>query len=214
MRRFARAAIAALLAGSLGAPAWSGPGASAGAGPGASAVAAGDDVVIDRAFVPSEKRPQGEVRVVRQDGQVVVQTILYTRLLKRVLAGITGKERHNWPAGAAGHQDMERYVAALEAYRKKVAATEDEEADGSGRRKTMIIEFVDDTGGPFVSLGGVDLEGSGAEIRVRRREKPVVLGLSAAYIRRNMRLIVADTFGVPLEEADRRLKLAGGPGEE
>jgi hypothetical protein len=182
--------------------------------------------MVERAFVPSEKRPQGEVRLVRRDGQAIVQTVLYTRLLKRVLANITGKERRNWPPEIAGHDDMERYVAALEAYRQR--ATGEREAEGEAdadagelaaandapaddRRTTMIIEFVDEGSSTSVSLGGVVLEGSGDAIRVVRRETPVVLKLSTRYVRRNMELIVADAFQVTPEEAATRIARAQGP---
>jgi len=176
----------------------------------------GGDVVVDRAFVPSEQRPQGEVRLVRRGGHVVVQTILYTRVLKRVLANIAGKEQRNWPAGAEGHADAERYLAALEEFRKGAAAARQGAGDGgsgesgvaSGRRVTMIIEFVDTGESTILSLGGVDLEGDGGAVRVVRRQTPVVLKPSAAYVRRNMRLIVADAFQVSVEEAGRRIARA------
>jgi hypothetical protein len=197
-----------------------GPAGPSGAGGGsAPPAAAGREVVVDRAFVPSEKRPQGEVRLVRRDGHAVVQTILYTRVLKRVLANISGKERRNWPAGQAGHEEMERYVAALEEYRVKEGGTAGDESStgadagtaASGRRKTMLIEFVEAGDRSFVAIGGVELEGSGGDVRIRKRGTPAVLALSSVYVGRNMRLIVADAFGLSPEEAGRRVARAAIP---
>jgi hypothetical protein len=204
----------------------------------------GDDVVVERAFVPSEKRPQGEVRLVRRGEHAVVQTVLYTRVLKRVLSTISGKERRNWPEGSAGHRDMEKYVTALEKYRQRATAARKDagsgqEAEspqpeaaqdaaareaigppaaagggesGSDRRRTMLIEFIDATPAPIVALGGVDLEevggrleGGDRQVRVARRHDPVVLELGVDYVRRNMRLILADAFQISAEEAGRRL---------
>ena len=211
-RQAARVAIVLLAAGWFGMPV---------AARGATAEPAarpdtGDDVVVDRAFVPSEQRPQGEVRLVRRGGHVVVQTILYTRVLKRVLSNIAGKEKRNWPAGTEGHADSERYMAALEEFRKGAATARQGAGDGgsgdsgdaaaaSDRRVTMIIEFVDAGESTIVTLGGVDLEGDGGAVRVVRRRTPVVLKPSATYVRRNMRLIVADAFQVSIEEAGARI---------
>jgi hypothetical protein len=197
VRRAARAAIVVLAAAWFGMPAVARGATADPAAPPDN----GQDVVVDRAFVPSQTRPQGEVRLVRRGGQVVVQTILYTRVLKRVLSNIAGKERRNWPAGAEGHADAERYLAALEEHRKAAAAASD-------RRTTMIIEFVDTGESTIVTLGGVDLEEGGETIRVVRRRTPVVLKPSATYVRRNMRFIVADAFQVSIEEADRRIARA------
>ena len=79
------------------------------------------------------------------------------------------------------------------------------------RRVRALIEFVDAPGAPLVAIGGVDIEGEGETIRVRGRAAPAVLDLSAAYVRRNMRLIVADAFHLSAEEAAARLAKAAGP---
>ncbi len=168
------------------------------------------DVVVERAFVPSAQRPQGEVRIVRRGGRVVVQTLLYTRVLKRVLAAIHEKERRNWPSGVPGHTDMERYVAALEEFRRGAAGSPERVGADVDPRVLALIEFVDAPGTPFVAIGGFHIEGKDEAIRVRGRAAPVVLDLSAAYVRRNMRLIVADAFRLSAEEAATRLAKAAG----
>jgi hypothetical protein len=169
----------------------------------------GRDVIVDRAFVPSSERPQGEVRVVRRADVVVVQTILYTRALKRVVGAIVGKEQRNWPPGSAGHDDMRRYVDALEAYRRAAAPAGGDGA-GSGRRVQALIEFIDAPGAPFVAIGGVTLDDTGGTVRVTGRAAPAVPALSADYVRRNMALIVADSFAVSPAEAEARLAAAAG----
>jgi len=175
------------------------------------------DVVVDRAFVPSARRPQGEVRIVRRGGHAVVQTLLYTRVLKRVVGAITDKERRNWPAGAAGHADMERYVAALEAFRRAAAERPDQAGPDVDRRVRALVEFIDAPGEPLVAIGGVTLEGTGGleetaeSVRIRARATPSVLTLSADYVRRNMALIVADAFSIKPGEAATRLAAAAHP---
>jgi len=168
----------------------------------------GRDVVVDRAFVPSADHPQGEVRIVRRGGHVVVQTVLYTRVLKRVFGAISDKERRNWPAGAAGHADMERYVAALGAFRRAAAKRPDQPGPDVDRRVQALIEFIDAPTAPLVAIGGVTLEGTGDAVRVRARATPAMLTLSADYVRRNMALIVADSFALKPGEAATRLAAA------
>jgi hypothetical protein len=175
------------------------------------------DVVVDRAFVPSAERPQGEVRIVRRGDAVVVQTLLYTRVLKRIVRAIGDKERRNWPAGAAGHDDMERYLAALEAFRSAAAAPAAAPAQAgpagtsagpADRRVQALIEFIDAPAGPFVAIGAATFEGTGKDVRVRARATPTVPALGADYVRRNMPLIVADAFALEPGPAAARLEAA------
>lgn len=161
------------------------------------------DVIVDRAFVPSERRPQGEVRVVRRGERVVVQTLLYTRVPNRVFAAIGDKERQNWPVPAPEHADMESYLAALEELRRVAVAREG--ATETDRRLRVLIEFVDASDETCVALGAVDLEEQGGVVGIRTRDEPALLRLSAEYVRRNMRFIVADAFRVSMEEADALL---------
>ena len=166
------------------------------------------DVVVDRVFVPSAEKPQGEVRIVRRDGHVVVQTLLYTRVLKRIIRAIGEKERRNWPGGAAGHDDMERYLTALEDFRRAAAGTPATGTTDADRRVQMLIEFIDAPAGALVAIGAATFEGVGDELRVRARVTPSVPALSADYVRRNMPLIVADAFAIGPQDAAARLAAA------
>jgi hypothetical protein len=166
------------------------------------------DVVVDRVFVPSAEKPQGEVRIVRRDGHVVVQTLLYTRVLKRIIRAIGEKERRNWPGGAAGHDDMERYLTALEDFRRAAAGTPGTGTTDADRRVQMLIEFIDAPAGALVAIGAATFEGSGDDLRVRARVTPSVPALSADYVRRNMPLIVSDAFAIGPEDAAARLAAA------
>jgi hypothetical protein len=214
------AGVALAVAGLLAAVSGAAAAPAAAAGPTAAQAALLDiarDVVVESTFVPSAQRPQGEVRIVRRGGRAVVQTILYTRVLKRVIGAISDKERRNWPAGAAGHADMERYVAALEEFRRAAAARPDQAGAEVDRRVQALIEFIDAPGDPLVAIGGVTLaatagqEGTAGAVRIGARATPALLSLSADYVRRNMALIVADAFSVDPGEAATRLAAAAGP---
>ncbi len=71
------------------------------------------DRVVARTPVPDATRKVGEVQLIARGDAAVVQTLLRTKVLARVVAEIRKKEDANWPADAAGHGDMIRYQEAL-----------------------------------------------------------------------------------------------------
>jgi hypothetical protein len=158
-----------------------------------------------RTDVPDAVRKVGEVRLVTRGDADVVETILYTTLLRRAVREIRHKEMANWPPGASGHDDAERYVAALE----RVQQALDERADTSqspDRRRRLLIEFVLLPRQAAIVLSRFESVGDeGADVHVTAREDLAVLEPSRAYVRRNMRLIVGDSFEVQGEALDRLL---------
>jgi hypothetical protein len=166
----------------------------------------GRDEVVRRVAVPSADRRHGEVRIVRRGPHVVVQTLLYSKVLPRVIGEIAGKEARNWPAGKAGHEDALRYVESL-----RRARDEAPPASAEDRRRKLRIEFVDGAPAPFVAITGVEIEEQGGALRIAgTREPTTVLDLSATYVRANMRLIVADAFDVSPGEAEALLAVVPG----
>jgi len=160
--------------------------------------AAGDRVAA-RTDVPSTARKVGEVRLVTRDGATVVQTLLATRLLGRVVAEIRKKEEAGWPSDEPGYVDMLRYLNALEGAEKTLRAQR-EESPGGDRRLRLAIEFVasDDAAGVvFAEFDGDEVDG---ELRPTARRPLMMLSLERVYVLGNMRLILADAFHVP--EAD------------
>ena len=167
------------------------------------------DVIVDRVPVPSADRPQGEVRIVRRNGRLVVQTLLKTKVLKRVIGAIADKERRGWPEGASGYADARRYLAALETFQQAALAQRDAAGPDADRHVNALIEFIDAPERPFVAIGSAEIDGAKNEMRLVGRAAPVIIELSAEYVRRNMRLIVADAFHVTPEEASARIARAG-----
>lgn len=147
--------------------------------------------------VPEPSRKVGEVRLLQRGDAVVVQTLLSTRLLERVIAEIGSKEKRNWPEG---DEATAAYLAALDNARRRLEQR-DAGPDWSRRRHRLLIEFAaaDDYGAVFV--GTYDFAGDGRT--VRDREVFEVLSLRRDYVLRNMRLILADSFGVPVEDVGR-----------
>jgi hypothetical protein len=178
----------------------------------ASASAAADQIVR-RVPVPSPARPQGEVRLLRRDGEAVVQVVLWSRLLRRVGAEIRAKEERNWPdatspAGAAAR----RYVAALEGAIEKTIA---EAAPRAGRaaakppRKLgLVIELAGRAEASRAVFLAAEIASDEVGLVIRRTRERRRLSLPASYLERNLRLVVADAFGISEDEADRWIEAA------
>jgi hypothetical protein len=205
-RSFAAAAAAVTLLAML---VWT-PAGAEGAEPAAVAATATDTAAaggyLARVVVPSVARPVGEVRVLRRDGADVVQTLLYSRLLKRVVAEIRAREAQGWPEGAHGHDDSLAYVAALERVQERLWQSRPPRDRSEDPRQAMLIEFVLDLQGARVVVGDFTLSGpvsAGAVLPVGELRAMETLALSRAYVARNMRRIVADSFGDDAGELDR-----------
>jgi hypothetical protein len=166
-------------------------------------VAAGDlsdaarDRIHARTIVPDDTRKLGEVRLVsRAEDAVVVQTLLSTKLLSRVISEIAKKEQRNWPAAeedeAAGRASgTSEYLAALHAAKTRLDADGDAKDD---RRRRMLIEFAADASSHAVFIGTFDATGEVGNLAVTRREVFSTLDVPRSYVLREIRLILADAF--------------------
>jgi len=181
---------------------------------------ASHDEIVRQTAVPSPEQKVGEVRLVRRGDYDVVQTLLYTKVLSRVVAEIRKKELAGWPDGP-GHDDSLRYVEALEGVRRTIWNRMPRDKQIADRRQKLWIEFVLGERAAAVALGafemddGIDAADGG--VRVRTREPLVVLEPSRAYVHRNMRLIAADSFHVEeaaLGEVLGSLRLLQDPAEK
>ena len=157
---------------------------------------AGHDRIVQRSFVPSEKQKVGELRLVRRGAAEVVQTLLYTKVLGRVVGEIRKKELANWPADQPGHADATRYVETITAVQRQIWDRMPRTESARDRRQKMFIEFVLTGSSALIAVGSFEIDETEGEVRVLRSEPLVVLEPSRHYAVRNMRLIVADSFHV------------------
>ena len=151
--------------------------------------------VMARSYVPEAEKPVGEVRLIRRGDANVVQTLLYTKVLSRVVAEIRKKELANWPDDP-GRSEALRYVEALAAAQKRIFGELAPKPFGGDRRQKLWIEFLVAPGAALVAIGRFELETGGGEVRVSSRELLAVLEPARDYVARNMRLIAADSFRV------------------
>jgi len=163
---------------------------------------AGADQVAAQTAVPDAVRKVGEVRLVRRGEATVVQTLLATKVLPRVVGEIRKKEAANWPPDKPGREDMERYVAALERVAAALASARDAGGDGD-RRLRLMIEFVATADVAGLVLGSFDGEEVDGKLQPTARRPLETMVLKKTYGFRNMRLILADAFHVPEGEVGR-----------
>ncbi len=153
------------------------------------------DEVVARSYVPSQEKPVGEVRLLRRGDANVVQTLLYTKVLSRVVGEIRRKELANWPDGP-GRVEALRYAEALGAAQQRLWGELRARGPAGDRRQKLWIEFLVAPGTALVAIGRFEMETRDGEVRVVEREPIVWLEPSRDYVLRNMRLIAADSFRV------------------
>jgi hypothetical protein len=150
-----------------------------------------ETTLVKRALVPSARKPQGEVRLLQREDGVVLQTLLYTKLLKRVTRTIARKERRLWTADTPHHADAQRYIEALEKARQAVETAADDDDD---RRRELLIEFILRRNLAVVVIAVPRYDESEAPLRIRGQRELTVLVPSREYIAADIREIVQDTF--------------------
>jgi hypothetical protein len=169
------------------------------------------DRIVTSTPIASPAGPQGEVRLIERGDADVVQTLLRTKLLRRVVAEIRKKEMANWPPDRPGHADAERYVAALEQVATRLAERQPANRK-QDRALRVFIDFVLTSDGGLVGVGTYTAESRDGQLRVTESRPMERLVLSRDYVRANMRLIVADSFhldGAPLDATLAPLTLLG-----
>ncbi|MBW2272401.1 MAG: hypothetical protein JRG96_03960 [Deltaproteobacteria bacterium] len=164
------------------------------------------DEILRRAEIRSRGRSHGEVRLVARGEARAVQTLLYSKVLRKVVARIREKEAANWPASRPGHADSLTYVAALDRAGEQVR--EAASAKQGDRRRQLLIEFWATRSGSGVKL---------LEPRAQRVEDELVISdarpmeqllLSREYVTQSMLLIAREHFPLDDEELRGLLRLA------
>jgi hypothetical protein len=169
------------------------------------------DRILQRAAITSRGRTHGEVRLVERGSVRVVQTLLYSKLLRRVLSEIGERERENWPADREGHEASARYLAALERAEREIPPAADRGPDAE-RRRSLLIEFAVSKTGDGVALLAPQLKELDGALVIESTRLIEVLELPREFIQRNMGLIAEEHFALQPDEL-ARLLAPPGPAE-
>jgi len=164
------------------------------------------DRVIERVVVPTREQPQGEVQVVRRGELVVVQTLLASRLLKRVAATIDAKEQKSWPPGSDGYAGSLRYRDEL--YQAVARSWQDyrQREDRSETRQRLVIEFILGPRHSLVALSLPVYTGEPGNLQVVDKQVVSVWSAPRDYVRLNSAAIVADNFNLDTQAAAKLLE--------
>lgn len=175
------------------------------------------DRIVRSAYVPSEDQPQGEVRLIRRGSAVVMQTVLYSIYLKRVVAEIRRKERALWPATRQGRADSVRYADALAAASRRIEQRFRQREKRQDRHRKLLIEFILSEGAALVALYEPDVEKGEEHLLVKAKRPVVLLELSRAYVRGDIHEIAWDALKMTKKETKQILEPllpAEPPGKE
>ncbi len=166
-----------------------------------------------RAFIPSSNNVHGEVRLIRRGNVACVQTLLYSKYLRRGLYEMEKEERRCWGEEHGGHVDSTNYLADMHIIRDAVMGDETREATQSTASpdplKKMMIEFSLGPGTAGYTLSKLRLDGPADALRVVDPEPVVSRAANPFYISRAMQLMVSRAFAAPSDKAEELLLQAG-----
>lgn len=172
----------------------------------------GEEPWVERAFIPSAGNVHGEVRLLRQGEGCCLQTLLYSRFLRRGLYEMAKQERLAWPEGYYCHGDSTNYLRDLAFARDAVlgsAATERAEGEATNRVARLLIEMVQRPGWNGYVFARMDLEGPPESLRVIRRETLVEREAHPFYVSRAFELMAGESLAAAGQDADVLLRRAG-----
>jgi hypothetical protein len=175
--------------------------------PSSGADASAAEAFIARAYIPSSNNIHGEVRLIARDGGTCVQTLLYSKYLRRGLHEMELEERRRWPAGKSGYEDSTNYIACMRQARDLVlAATEAKPVDP---RKKLLIEFTLGPDSAGYALYGMDIAGPPDALRIENRRLLCQRKADAYYVSRAMSFMGTKGFGLTGDKLDELMRKAG-----
>lgn len=165
------------------------------------------DQIVKRVVVPSRDEPQGEVRLIRRHDLLVVQTLLSSRILKRVVAAIDAKERRSWPEAREGHVASIRYREELFRATEKAWEVFRQRGNRDETRQALAIEFILGNEKSLIALSLPQIAGEYGALRLTDKRPVKVWRVSGDYVRENALEIIKDSFHLDDAEARELLKL-------
>lgn len=164
------------------------------------------DEIVRSEFVPTEEQPVGEVRLIRRGQAVVMQTVLHTALLKRVVAEIRKKELASWPPERKGRGDSQEYIDAITTAQQRIQERYRQREDRGDRRQKMLIEFILSGRASIVAISEPELEEKSGHMRVISRRSIAILELSRTYVRGGIYEIAWDALRLDRKESRKLLE--------
>lgn len=164
------------------------------------------DRIVQRVMVPSAEHPQGEVQLIQRRGLLVVQTLLSSRILKRVVAAIDAKEGRSWPEVRQGYIASIRYREELFRATEKAWEAFRQREDRNQARQTLAIEFILGPKQSLIALSLPQLAKAGSNLDLVDKQPVKVWQEADTYVRENMVEIVKDSFQLTASATEELLK--------
>ncbi|WP_029911367.1 hypothetical protein [Pelobacter seleniigenes] len=167
--------------------------------------------VVRRVVVPAVDQPQAEVQIVRRGPELLVRTVIFSPILRRVVAAIDEKEAKRWPEESAGFVESQRYREQLYAATETVRQRFAERPDPAQSRQALVIEFIRSKTERRISLLLPQLAGEFGSLHIRTAEVLQNWRSRGDYVDENMLEIVHDSFHMDRSAASVLLAaIAGG----
>ena len=164
------------------------------------------DQIVKRVVIPSVEQPQGEVQLIRRRELLVVQTLLSSRILKRVVAAIDAKERRSWPEAREGHVASSRYREELFRATEKAWEAFRQRSERNETRQSLAIEFILGSKQSLIALSLPQIAGEYGNLSLLDKQSVKVWRVSGDYVRKNAVEIIKDSFHLDDAEAEELLK--------
>jgi len=164
------------------------------------------DQIVKRVVVPSVEKPHGEVQLIRRGNLLVVQTLLASPVLKRVVAAIDTKEQRKWPEANKGIIDSSRYREELFRVTQEIWKKFRQRSDKNEKRQYMVIEFILGFDRGTIALSVPQVVGEYGQLQLVNKETAAVWRPSTDYMTENIKEIVRDSFNLDNAEAEKLLE--------
>jgi len=138
-----------------------------------------------------------------------MQTLLYSKYLRRGLHEMAKQERQAWPDGWPCCEVSSNYLADLAAVKTEVLGAAVDATNQASELSRLLIEFSFSPTGTFFAVGDMELEGPPDALEVVNprwsRSRPA----HPYYVSRAMRIMGERGFGLPPDALDALLEKAG-----
>jgi hypothetical protein len=118
-----------------------------------------DEAWLARAFLPSSNNVHGEVRLLKRGDTACMQTLLYSKYLRRGLHEMAKQERLAWPDGWPCCEFSSNYLAAVDSGKRAVLGQAEPDTNAAPEINRMLIEFSFSPTGTWYTVGDLELDG-------------------------------------------------------
>ncbi len=163
------------------------------------------ETILQRVVVPSADDPHGEVQLLVRSHEVVVRTVLYSPILKRVVVVIDDKERKRWTEESKGFVESQRYRDALFEATGQVWQNFRERTNRDEKRQALAIEFISSGGKSRVALFQPTLAGAIGALQIVEGTDLAHWTSNGIYVQENMVEILHENFDLERDDAREQL---------